>query len=127
MAKVKKVERPAKIDQYKEYDAGEKEFKDKKDSIKEEVRSLLHNSDYPDVRLVEVNTEKLDAEKAMKWAKKNLEPEQFKSLFVKLFDVNAFSNMIKEGHVNKQTMMKLEILTKTTRHDIRVYHDKGAE
>ena len=121
------IKRPKEIDQYKTFDAEEKAAKGAKEKIKEKVRGFLRNSDYPDVRLIEVNTEKIDNDTAMAWAEDNLTEEQYKSLFVRYFDANAFSEMIKDGLVSKKAMIKLGILTKTTRHDIRVYHEKEVE
>jgi hypothetical protein len=98
-----------------------------KEALKPSIREYLLNGDYDDIRLIEVNTEKIDAEKAMSWSKENMTMEDFKALFISVFDVNAFSELIKTGKVSKKSMVKQGILSKVTRKDIRCFHPKESK
>jgi hypothetical protein len=88
--------RPACIDTYLKWDSIEKDAKNQKENVRAEVLKVLKVSRFKDIELrISKAKTSIDALKATEWAKLNLKPEEYKSLFVESFDPNAFISLMK--------------------------------
>ena len=111
--------RPELIDRFRQYRIKEKKYRELAKKLETKLRKLLKDGDYPDCRLIDVPGEKIDPEKAKRWAKKFLTKDEYNSLFYKQFDLNAFADLIAKKNLVKR-MYKRGIITNTSRQDIRI-------
>lgn len=101
-----KTKRPAILDEFAEADRQLKAAHAKYDPIKARLRpqieEVLRQSQFPDYRFSERSEIKVDTGKAMKWAHRNLSAEDFESLFVKMFNSEAFLSLMKKKRMRQK-------------------------
>ncbi len=102
--KAQKDERPAIVDEFKDHRLQEKFHKEASDKLKPEVMKILKLSNYPDVYIQESSSDQIDESAAIEWARENLKPDQFKGLFVKVFDPNRFHALLQSGDLDRDDL-----------------------
>ena len=103
-------ERPADIDRFKRLKAKAKKLLERAAKLEPSVRSYLENGDYDDCKLIPTRKIDVNSEKAMLWSERNLDRKELDSLFVEVFNKDAFVKLIKRKNL-KPEMRKIGILT----------------
>lgn len=99
--------RPNYIDQYIQADKLEKDAKAIKEKLRDEVINYLRTNDGDvGVKLSSTIKEKLSSEIICAWAKHTLTPQIEEKLYTKVFDPNAFTDLIRAGIIKVESLPK---------------------
>lgn len=96
--------RPEIIDTFKEHRLAEKHHKKESDKIKPDVLKILKVSTYKDVYLQKSKSISICEEEAVQWARENLNNDQYKSLFIKVFDPNKFHDLMAKEVIDRDSL-----------------------
>ena len=107
--------RPKVVELWKSYVMQERDIKAKKKDIYDEVQERLAEEEYEDVYVIKKKRVNIDAEAAMKWCRRNMDKEQYKTMFVRAFDVNKFADMVKGKEIDKKELPKGIITVKPSK------------
>lgn len=103
--------RPKVLDRFKRIKGIIKKATALENKLKPRVKEILETSTFSDFTLIESVSRTINAELAIQWLRKevrrgNIDKETFKSMFIRVFDQNAFVNLIKTNRARRRSLPK---------------------